>query len=227
MNRGEIRDEIRRLVSDTSTDTSRQTWSDAILNTRIDAAHEKIACITKCIETRYTDSLVSGTSEYALPSYYLEVISVAVKDNDGNWKQLIKSSENELDIQDSGWRDRDGSNLTNFYIRNGYIGIYPNPDYASTNGLRVDMYRRPTAFTADTDIPFDSNNELYAFHDILAYEVATKCSLDSRKKEDAAYFRGLVEDGIRKINYQLASDSEDTRMINVYESDRETSRHIS
>jgi hypothetical protein len=222
MNRGEIRDEIRRLVRDT--DSTNPRWSDTVLNDRINQSHERIACLTKCIITRITDGLVSGTSEYVLPSYFLEEFGVLWLDSDGQWNPILKKTEKELDLETANWRSLTGSQPLNYYIRRTRIGIVPYPDFTRASSLRLDIARRPDDMTLDADIPFESRADLYPFHNTISLDVAMKCKIDDGTYTDASGLKGLVEEGIRQIKYQNLEDSADTRIINIYETARNTPR---
>ena len=215
MNRGEIRDEIRRLVRDT--DSTNPRWSDTVLNDRINQSHERIACLTKCIISRITDGLVSGTSEYVLPDYFLEEFNVLWLDSDSVWRPLQKKSERELDLEVSNWRSLTGSTPSNYYIRRTRVGIVPYPDFTRASALRLEIARRPDDMTLDADIPFESRADLYPFHNVLAIDVAMKCKIDDGTYTDASGLKGLVDEGIRQIKYQNLQDSADTRIQSVYE----------
>ena len=200
MNRSEIREEVRRLVQDT--DSTNPRWSDAVLNSRIDISHEKISCLTKCIISRITDSLVSGTAEYPLPDVFLEEFNVTWLDSDGLWKVLTKKSERELDQEVANWRSLTSSTPVNYYIRRNKIGIVPYPDFSRTSSLRLDIARRPDTFTLDSDIPFQSRPDLYPFHNTISYDVAVQCKLDGGTYQDASGLKTLYEEGVRMIKYQ-------------------------
>jgi hypothetical protein len=222
MNRGEIRDEIRRLVRDT--DSTNPRWSDTVLNARIDISHEKISCLTKCIISRITDNLVSGSAEYPLPDVFLEEFNVTWLDSDGLWKVLSKKSERELDLEVANWRSLTCSTPVNYYIRRNKIGIVPYPDFSRSSSLRLDIARRPDTFTLDADIPFQGRTDLYPFHNTISYDVAIQCKIDDGTYQDASGLKALFDEGVRMIKYQNLEDSSDTRIKSVYEIGREQPR---
>jgi hypothetical protein len=222
MDRQSIREEIRRLVRDV--DTINPRWSDTVLNSRIDQAHEYIACETRCIWTRATDiDLVAGTQEYALPSNFLEETEVLYKNSSDEWSMLEKKQIRELDLEGWNWRALTGD-PSMYYIRGAYIGLVPYPDTSRTGALRIDLAIRPTAFTSETDIPFDSNNEFYAYHDALCFYVALKCKLDENQDKDANAMNIILTQRVAQIQKQVESKSVGTRIMNVYEIGRAKSR---
>lgn len=222
MNRGEIRDEIRRLIKDTDSNDPR--WSDTVLNTRIDQSHEKIAALAKCIIERYTTNLVASTAEYTVPDYYLEDISVQVLNSDSQWVTLKKTTEKERDVKNPKWRDDDLDLPVFYYVRDNVIGLYPCPTTARTNGLRIDMYRRPDAMTADADIPFEETKEMYPYHESICFDVAANCKFDDGKFNQGFAYRAETQKIIRDIRSLYAGKNEGTRMPNIYEQVRESSR---
>jgi hypothetical protein len=222
MDREDLRNEIRRLLLDT--DTTNPRWSDTIINDRIDLSHDRIACLTKCIESRITDGIDLGVSEYALPSYFLEIKNVQILGNGSTeWIAIDKITEEELDNANHGWRNLPGE-PQKFYQRRNNIGLYPEPDYTQTNSLRIDIYRRPDAFTSDTDIPFEGVTSLYPFHMAIAYDVARMCSLDDVNVNKITVFTAEVDKLTRQILYQLATQAEETRIPNIYEKSRSQAR---
>lgn len=225
MDREDIRDEIRRLVQDT--DSVNPRLSNTILNARIDLAHERISSITKCIETRIDDNIVADISEYTLSQDWIDIINVMVKDANDEWLSLEKVTEKELDLLSEGWRNDDDTTPVKYYIRNNYLGLYPTPNTAKTDGLRVDMHIRPTSMDDDTDIPFNGLYEMYPFHEILCFEVASKCFYDIGKFKEALAFEDKVMRLIKEIKEQMSKEIEGTRTPNVYETIREVERRTS
>lgn len=221
MNRQTIREEIRRLIKDV--DTTNPRWSDTVLNSRIDIAHDEIASLTKCIPYRYTANLVANTAEYEMPSYYIDADVVMYLDDESIKIDIEKKTEDELSEMDSQWRSRSGTPKY-WYQRINYIGLVPYPTTAKTNGLIVDMSKIPTAFTLDTDIPFDEVKELYPFHKALCYHVALACALDDGNEKAYVLFKKELDEVINSISSQVNSKSSETRMINIYDSQRRNNR---
>jgi hypothetical protein len=137
---------------------------------------------------------------------------------------LEKKTETELDLEVSNWRHETSDTPTFFYIRRSYIGIVLTPNFSKTNGLRVDFFRRPDAFTLDTDIPFDEIPELYPFHDSICYAVTIKCKQDegdwiSAEKLQLEFYKRISE-----IKEQVSFKNEETRLKNIYETVRSAPR---
>jgi hypothetical protein len=227
MNRGDIRSEIREILKDTSTDTTQQRWSDAILNNRINRAQGKIAALTKCIGKRGTDiDIVNGTSEYDLDATYLSTVQVQIKDLAGNFSPLEKKTEEELNLYHPYWRQDVGAPGI-YYIARNKIGLYPCPDYSRNGGLRMDYYCRPTDMTQDSDIPFDSKAILTDFHDLIVIEACRVSKFASGEKEDYLMLEQEFAKRIKEMKVILNGDVDDTRMINIYETARSAPRRTS
>ena len=224
MNRGEIRDEVRRMVQDTDTDTTRQRWSDTVLDSRIDQAHERIVALTKCVTARQTDDIVSGTQEYAVPQTCLEVTNVMWLDTNSVLTSLTKMTESELNSANPTWRADTSSTPTTYYRRGNYIGVYPKPDYDRTGGLVYDYISRPTSLTSDNSIPYGALYDLYPFHDCIAYMVAEQCKFDELKFTEAQAISQILAIKVREMKYHVTAEPEGARMVNIYETARSSPR---
>jgi hypothetical protein len=228
MNRQEIREEIRRIIKDTDTNTSRQRWSDTILNTRINASQGKIAAITMCLSKRVSPdvSIVANTQEYALDSKFLAEIAVQMLDSNSQWVRLSKTSEEELDNKNANWRGINGT-PGSYYIARGYIGLSPYPDFSRTTALRMDIYCRPDDLSTDTGstgTPFNNKDLLTDFHDTIVLDVARRCKISEGLKDDAKLLLDEFDNRIRDMKSVLNMDLSNARMINIYESARVSSR---
>lgn len=220
MDREDIRLEIRRLVKDT--DTTNPRWSDAVLNERIDKSHEYICATSKCYPERYTVSTVANTAEYTMPSYYVHANTVMYYDG-SDWIPLQKRTEQELDIEFPNWRSDTGT-PSYWYQRINSIGLVPYPTTSTTNGLRVDMARIPTAFTMDTGIPYGGVTDLYPYHLAICYHVAQSCSMDDGVAEKYAIFKKEFDVFMKRLQSQMNNKNTQTRMPNVYDSARTNNR---
>jgi hypothetical protein len=223
MNKASLINEIRRFVKDVSSDTSLQRWTDAILLERLNSCQEEMAAFTGMLESRVDINVSEGTAEYPFTSAIMAVKRAYWKDDNAVYVPLIKTTETELDLTDAEWRDVDGT-PTHYYIRDNYIGLYPNPDVTRTAGLRVNIADRPTTLTSDTDIPFDEEYQWYFAHEGLAFGVARLCMFDEGKFTEAQVFEGKYFNVIKEIQKQVSSENIGTRIPNVYELSRVPSR---
>ena len=234
MDREDIRNSVRRKLQDTNTDSNNQMFSDVVLNTEINSAHEAICARSKAIEEQYTTNLVAGTAEYTLPDYYLEEQEVEYLNSDGVYIELDKKTEKELSREQSTWRDESGTPYY-YYLRDGKIGLFPKPSEARTNGLRINMVRMPYSTTpaddlslsADSSVPYGGNNELYPFHDLIVYDVASRCKIDQKQFDEAAKLLQLSEKMLVEMKSQIASKNQETRIYNLYEQSRSSARRTS
>lgn len=223
MNKGQLITEIRRLIKDTSTDSALQRWTDAILLERLNNVQQEVCAFTGMLEDRISINVTSGTAEYAFTSTVQAVKKAYWKDDNGVYIALTKRTETELDLMESDWRDADGT-PTSYYIRDNYIGLYPNPDVTRTAGLRVDIIEIPTDLSADSDVPFDSEYQFYFAHEGLAFGVARLCSLDENKWDAVNVFETKYFNVIKEIQKQISSENVDTRIPNIYEQARSVQR---
>jgi hypothetical protein len=212
-----IREEIRRLIKDVSEDPGLQRWSDAVILSRINAIQEEVSAFTNMLETSLDINAVSGQSEYPFTSVILAVKKAYWKDDNGTYIPLEKKTTTELDIIDKEWRDTNGTPSV-YYIRDNYIGLYPNPDVTRTAGLRIEVAERPTDLAIDADIPFNSIYQFYPFHQGICFGVARLCMFDEGKFNEASQFETRHYNVIKEIQKQISSENIDVRIPNVYES---------
>jgi glutaredoxin-related protein len=93
-------------------------------------------------------SLISGTSKYATPSDALTVKRIELKDAAGEWFRAIPITLEE--IQTKGDFMTDSGNPRYYTLVNATVELFPTPNYASTNGLKV-FYDRDCVEFATTD----------------------------------------------------------------------------
>lgn len=227
MDKEDIRGEIRRQIKDTTSDTSLQRWSNTVLNDRMTMVHEEMCALAGMLEKRATDTnIVSGTAEYSVPDDFIREIRVLYKNASGYYVPLDKKTITELDLFGPHWRDQSGTPQY-FYIRDTYIGLYPKPDTARTGGLRLDYTCRAPDLSTDASIPFNSKYEFYFAHIGIAFGVARLCMLDEEKFDASDRFENKYGFVIKGIMRQVSQKSEDIRVPNVYEREREIPRRTS
>ena len=96
----------------------------------------------------YTANLVSGTQEYAISSVtFLKILKVEIKDSAGNWISVTPISLDDM----RGRSMTDFNNVAGtpkYYDKLGNkLWLYPKPNYASTDGLKIYYQRNQVAFT--------------------------------------------------------------------------------
>lgn len=156
MNRGNIRDAIRRQTLNNASDIS-----DADLNDVIDEAYYVVsqAADWPWLETSTNVSVTANTVEYALPADFARLQGIV---RSGKQKRLSQ-------ISFEYYLDRYGNNPPTstegvwFYIRGDNFGIVPVPSANEANAYILYYFKTPTLMAADTDQP----EWTPAFHHIL------------------------------------------------------------
>lgn len=120
-------------------------------------------------------NLISGTTEYSLPSSNVVVLRVTV-----NHLAVPERTLSFLDDKGTAWVLDSTGTVQAYYLRissslvdgvsSESIGFYPR----SASGMaRIDFLATPTDLSLGTDVPFGSDNKrLYPFHHALAYKAA-------------------------------------------------------
>lgn len=219
MNWGNIRGEIRKFIKDNSSDPALQRLTNADLLVRANNVQEEMVAFTGMLEEEIEINVTSGTPEYAFTSAILAVRKAMWLDDNSVYVNLRKETETGLSLRNSQWRDEDGT-PSGYYVRDNYIGLYPNPDVTRTSGLKVAVLNRPTDLSADADIPFDSEYQFYFSHQGIAFGVARLCYMDNGNWTAVQGFESKYFTVMKEIQKQISRDNIDTRIPNVYEQAR-------
>lgn len=92
-----------------------------------------------------TDTLVSGTDKYALPTETLAIERLEVKDTSGVWKQLKPRDLHSIPAGEGEYFNDDG--IPHYYrLLGNTIQLYPAPNYNSSGGLKVFFQRGSVSF---------------------------------------------------------------------------------
>lgn len=163
----EIRTQIRLHVKDVGTASTRQTFSDAQLNSLINEAQRDVVNATWAIQKSVAITLVSGTTYYSLPTDLMEVTRVTF--NDKNLKETTFEQEDAAN-SNSAWERTGG--MPNAYFQDSTqpdkIGMRPFPNSASSTGtLKINYIAFASDLSSDSDVPFNSIARLKPFNDLL------------------------------------------------------------
>ncbi len=178
-------------------------WSKAQILTRMNLGSLEVVRETDCLPTSYTavtsqDESGNFIQEYTRPNNCMRLDRIW-------WKQkghrLFPIDMADLDIwAEEGrigkpWTDNEGD-LTNYYLRGRFIGLYPKPNAIETWG--IEGMRRPDILELAliaTQIPFQGRMQMYDFHGILIEYVLWKCLLEDEKeifREHKNEFRRMI-----------------------------------
>lgn len=194
LTRLQIREQARyRLQDATSTITSQDyAWSNDIINKRINIVQEQIATYTRCLAGQKIYFSSAGIQEYDKPSDCIVVDRVAfssVAKSTTTYQKLVWESLGSLDRDHGVWEASPPGKPSIYYERANKIGLYPTPSstYSGTSTIKIDYYKRPAELDGDTDIPFDGDYSLYAYHGLIIDGVVIMCL------QDKYYFDGMIQ----------------------------------
>lgn len=183
LNFGEIRDSVRAIVNDSG--TTRRRFTNTEVNLWINKAQRIVDEKTLCNYKSYVFDLSAGTTYYALPADYISIRRVT-----RSYLSLQELSPAALDGRSAEWENQSG--LPTYYFTNfssrTKIGFAPFPLTATdTATIKVEYMAYSSALVNDTDIPFNSYAEFYAFHPLLEYYAsAWSCLVDERYEKAKA-----------------------------------------
>jgi hypothetical protein len=131
---------------------------------------------SECLKTIDVSSTsVSGTAAYNKPTGCSRITRVAY----GNIK-LFGVKKAELDMKIENWQDDSGISRGGWYIDlPTTIQLVPKPDDTGSV-ITIEYIAQPTELSVATDIPFNAQNNLYSFHDLIVLGVVTKCLFDGK-----------------------------------------------
>lgn len=172
-------------------------------------------------DTNHTDlpvgmqSLVSGQQDYGINTAYLKILKVTSKDSSGNYQELTKVDLWNMGKDPSEFKKTAGTPLY-YEPRANSIFLYPKPNYASTNGLKV-FFQRTIDYFATTDTtqepgfasPFHKLIALYMARDYaLANDMPNKLTLlqkeiDRMEAQLVDYYSTRDEDERQKITLKV------------------------
>ncbi|MFA5234520.1 MAG: hypothetical protein WC390_08990 [Sulfurimonas sp.] len=210
MNRGDLRDECRRLLRDT--DTTNQRWTDTVLNTRINYAQKEFVKRTRCIEVSTYTTTIVGVSTYAINSSNILAsrrVSYAIKPlttTTTYYKEMEYMTKEGMDTKYPYWESADGSDPKRYFYEADRIVIYPKPStttYAGYNFLKHEYYALADDMDDDTDVPFNGLVYLYSYHETLKWYVCYLCAIDTNDTAAQSSFFGNFEKelGIAKSEF--------------------------
>jgi len=130
-------------------------------------------------ETNTSQDLVASQQPYTFPSGILKVKRVEISYDGTNWKEAQPFDINMRNgANDTTTISQDFSQSLPFYDAFGTIlNLYPIPDIAVTNGLKIWYEKEATELSASSDEPTFAE----AYHKALAYGAA-KDYFQKRKK---------------------------------------------
>lgn len=192
----DLRTQCRFYLRDTASDPARQRFFDSQLNTLLNNAQREVNNRIWAIINSTSISLISGTTEYLLPTDYIFPLRVTVNhipiperslsfldDSGNNWVQDSTGVPREYYIKVS-------SPLVAGAIRKESIGVHPTS--SGTMTMTIDYLSQVTEMSASGDIPFGADNRrLYDTHYVLAYYVSALGFMAMGMKEDAMFYFNL------------------------------------
>ena len=182
--------QTRTQLRDTATNTERRRFSDSQLTTFLNNAQREVNARAWCVVGSSNINLVSGTTEYSLPSDFILPLRVTV-----NNLALVERTFTFFDEANGTWISETGP-PREYYVRvdssivsnvtRESIGIHPVSTSAAI--MSIQYLQQPSDLSNGSDIPFSGNVRLYPYHYALAYYATYMGYLADGKKEEAALY---------------------------------------
>jgi|GEM_PF-4374860 len=179
--------ELRTYVRDRLTISTGDTAKTTQINTAIQQARYRLSAEFRLTKTKATLNFTADTETVTLPSDVVEILSIT----SGNY--IVQP------ISEQEWAEVAGSVVAGgpqVYVVDGSsttIRISPVPADTETAAATIYYVARPTALSADADVPTELPAE---FHDLIA-EMAVYRIAQSEEDFDLARGAAVVADELR------------------------------
>lgn len=147
-----------------------------------------------------TQTLVTTQSAYTFNDKFLDIISVEVKNANGDWEILRPIDQREFSDTMPLEEAFEDDGMPEYYdkVSEDTIKLYPAPKTGSctlTSGLRVKFKRTANLFTAASNTDADTTVPGFAspYHEILAYMAAIPYCMTYKKDRLALYEKRVAE----------------------------------
>ena len=193
--------------------------SDAILTRWLNEAQGIMCRKTGCLATKSYCATVSGQAEYDIPTDLLMITpdgGVQYYDTSAtDYHKLQAVTMDWLDQHVGDWRNAGSGTPTSYYRRGSVIGVYPKPN---TTGDKIYIYYWEDAsnMTADGDEPFNDEERLRPYHDLLLIYALYKGQETSDELKSAQYYRELFELKVNQMSGEVVEDFDNQEPIYPY-----------
>lgn len=199
----EVISRARTYLRDTSSDASRQRFSDSDLLGFLNDGQREANSYAWLMKSSYTFTLSGGTTEYAMPSDFMATWRVEYAR-----KKLDQTSINELDALSIGWKSASGT-PQRYYLYTAtttLMGFQPAPTTLTTATVTVYYIQRTQDLTSSSQTPFNGWTQMQPYHSALSYYIAYRglwlvgdTSLADRYMQEWSGFIEMMRTGMLKM----------------------------
>lgn len=167
--------------------TTRQRFTDAQVLAFINEGQKLAVLQVKPILKSASFALVAGTTYYAMPADYLQMVRVTL-----DYVTLPEKSPEALAAKSGGWEEQSGPPV-NYYVdfaSRTLVGVYPWPAATGDLGtVRYEYYAQATDLAGPTDEPYGGDTEFAPYHYMLAYFAAARMAAIDGRLDLASLYR--------------------------------------
>lgn len=206
-----IRNQIRRHIRDTATDSSLRQYSDTTLNAQINEVQREVVNITWPLNKRTSFTLVSGTTYYSCPTDMIVPKAVYYTGPTGQTYELQEALEQSYRKSNPDYERQRGPPAVYFIRTSTFsntqqeISFSPVPTTTSTGTVKMDYFNSATDLSSDTDVPFNGLYVLYQYHDSLVYDSVAKIKLIEGDVTAAQSYFQLFQNMVNQMLSKLGS----------------------
>jgi hypothetical protein len=199
MQRSDIEAEVSRLLGD----PGQTRWTQAVIDTRLDAAEVDVLKWTNATKKANTYTPTASSNYVTVGTKILDILDATYTLSDGTIKGSKRGFDPvsiwDLNFNRPNWRNESAGEpvLWAFDATNDRIILVPAPDASNivASGLtvlEVDTPSTPLSQGTAASVPFDSNALMVPYNRALVYWVVSECLKDNNDSDSltkARYFR--------------------------------------
>lgn len=199
----DMRDEIFRALKCPKDGTGE--WTKAEILRRANMVMRQIVVDTACLKVIDTSlSTVVAQQEYTKPSGIIRICRVMV-----GTTRIFGINLAEMDMRDmmgdvpNPWQTQAGDTSLGgrYYETDTKLGLIPIPSVASKT-ISIEYIPTVTDLSADSDVPFNSANNLYHAHEIIINGVLWKSLLEDGNPLYSEY-KSQFNEGVKKLKREI------------------------
>lgn len=211
----QLKTEMRRNLRDTSSDTSDQRYSDALLTDFANEAQRDIVNTTWLSYKTTSYVLTANTTYYSLPDDIIVPVQAIFKNSGGSTIELNEVSLKSLYDNNVGWEKITG-NPNQYVVTQATsstanstsslkISYFPIPNNTSTGTVTLWYYNQVDDLVSDSDVPFNGKRNLYPYHMAIVYHTAMRLKIIEGRLDEAQLFSSLYLNSLKTISEKLGS----------------------
>jgi len=198
----------RVQIRDTSTDTTLQRYSDSYITNLINEGQRDAVNQSWCLDATTNYVLIANQKFYQLPSNLIAIKFARFIDNTSTSTYILEEkNERSFRQNNPDWEKQTGKPVQYFTRSSTFtnttleLAVYPIPHATSDLGnMIVDYVVTADDLSSASDIPFNGQNYLLPYNDLLSDYVTAQIKVVEGRTDEATLYRNLYAAGLAVLN---------------------------